>query len=339
MRSFISIIVPVYNVEKYLVACLESLVNQTYQNIEVVLVDDGSTDHSSVICEEYVQRDSRIHLYYQINGGVSSARNLGLEKANGEYVVFVDSDDYVLSNYVETLYGLLSNNNADIAMIALNYKLESNAQASNKNVKIATPNNKDEISMNSEETLNHIFDDDLYLGYVCNKIFKRKFIILYNIRFEESVKLWEDILFCCQYITNINRAIYSSEKLYIYNIRGESATNLNDFKKENTKLIAIEKIMTINNNDKFHNKLKSLYASMAIQVIVSTLYFNGIYDPVLIHCNLQKAKPFLKTKGVSLKIKVYYLVLNTAPKFSFMIYQNLKKLNDLKPNFNKRTSY
>jgi len=207
MGSLISIIVPVYNVEKYLVTCLESLVNQTHQNIEVILVDDGSTDRSRIICEEYAGGDSRIHLFHQINSGVSSARNLGLAKANGDYVVFVDSDDYVFSNYVKTLYELLSNHNVDIAMVGMNYELENKTQVANKNIKYATSNRKDGLIMDSEETLNHIFEDDLYLGYVCNKMFRRDVIVLHNMRFEESIKLWEDLLFCCQYITNIDRAI------------------------------------------------------------------------------------------------------------------------------------
>lgn len=105
-NELISIIVPVYNVEKYIAKCLDSLVNQTYLNIEILLIDDGSTDKSLSICKKYAAVDSRIKLFSKENGGVSSARNLGLLHVQGEYVVFVDSDDFVSPKYCEHLYQL-----------------------------------------------------------------------------------------------------------------------------------------------------------------------------------------------------------------------------------------
>ncbi|MBR1443324.1 MAG: glycosyltransferase family 2 protein [Firmicutes bacterium] len=103
----VSIIVPVYNVEKYISRCIESLISQTYKNIEIILVDDGTQDKSGEICEKYAKKDKRIVVYHKENGGLSDARNYGIEKSNGEYLSFVDSDDYVDFDYIEFLYNLI----------------------------------------------------------------------------------------------------------------------------------------------------------------------------------------------------------------------------------------
>ena len=111
----ISVIVPVYNAEKYLKKCLDSLVNQSYKDLEIILVNDGSQDGSEKICKDYEEKDSRIILINKNNGGPSSARNLGIEKANGEYLSFIDSDDYLALDFYEKLEKSITKNNADIA--------------------------------------------------------------------------------------------------------------------------------------------------------------------------------------------------------------------------------
>lgn len=116
MKDLVSIIVPIYNVEKYLDRCINSLVNQTYKNIEIILVDDGSPDKSGEICDMWSAKDSRIKVIHKNNGGVADARNVGIEEANGKYISFVDSDDYVHVKFIEILYKLCVENDSDIAM-------------------------------------------------------------------------------------------------------------------------------------------------------------------------------------------------------------------------------
>ena len=113
--ELISIIVPIYNVEKYINQCLDSIINQTYKNLEIILVDDGSPDNCGKICDEYAIKDNRIKVIHKENGGLSSARNAGLDVASGEYISFIDSDDYVAENFIEKLYGLCKENDAEIA--------------------------------------------------------------------------------------------------------------------------------------------------------------------------------------------------------------------------------
>jgi glycosyltransferase involved in cell wall biosynthesis len=112
----ISIIVPVYNVEKYLEKCLKSILHQIFSDFELILIDDGSTDSSGRICDEYLKRDSRIKVFHKENGGLSSARNYGIEKSTGKYIGFVDSDDYIAKDMYEVLYNNLQRENADVSM-------------------------------------------------------------------------------------------------------------------------------------------------------------------------------------------------------------------------------
>ena len=114
-RELISVIVPVYNVEQYLKKCVDSIVNQTYKNLEIILVDDGATDSSGEICDELEKLDNRIKVYHKENGGLSDARNYGVERATGSYVGFVDSDDYIDAEMYEKLYDAITKEAADVA--------------------------------------------------------------------------------------------------------------------------------------------------------------------------------------------------------------------------------
>ena len=107
--KLVSVIIPVYNVERYLKKCIDSILNQTYKNLEIILVDDGSTDCSSKICDEYAKNDTRILVIHKANGGQSEARNIGISESKGEYIFFVDSDDYIEYNAIETMLEIAEN--------------------------------------------------------------------------------------------------------------------------------------------------------------------------------------------------------------------------------------
>ena len=116
MKAEISVIVPIYKLEQYLEECVDSLIEQTYKNIEIILVDDGSPDNCGAICDRYAEQDDRIQVIHKKNGGLSDARNAGLDIASGEYVLFIDSDDNVSVDMVEELYGAIKKQNADISV-------------------------------------------------------------------------------------------------------------------------------------------------------------------------------------------------------------------------------
>ena len=120
MDSLISVVIPVYNVERYLSKCLESIYKQSYRNLEIILVDDGATDQCPKICDEYARMDKRAVVIHKKNGGLSDARNVGIQNAKGKYLVLIDSDDYVSENYIEYLYNLLIKDNVDMSICQIN---------------------------------------------------------------------------------------------------------------------------------------------------------------------------------------------------------------------------
>lgn len=174
MEDLISIIVPVYNVEKYLDRCLESIVNQTYKNLEIVLVDDGSIDNSGEKCDEWLKKDNRIKVIHKQNGGVSSARNVGLEEASGKYITFIDSDDYVLENYIENLCTLIDNHT--------------------KVVRIILDSNFEELKVYSQRFFD-IFENTGKFNTACFQLIEKQLLMDYKIKFNEKAGFGEDLLF------------------------------------------------------------------------------------------------------------------------------------------------
>lgn len=122
MNMKVSVIIPVYNVEKYLFRCVKSVIDQTYENIEIILIDDGSEDNSGKLCDNYVQLDNRIKVIHQQNGGLSSARNKGIELATGDAICFLDSDDYISKGCIEEMTSLMEKYNADVSIIQIDRK-------------------------------------------------------------------------------------------------------------------------------------------------------------------------------------------------------------------------
>ena len=180
-NELISIIVPIYNVENYLEKCIESILNQTYKNIEIILIDDGSKDNSKNICKKYVDYDNRVKYYYKENGGLSSARNYGIEKSKGNYLMFIDSDDYIDSDMVEKLYDAIIKNNVDISCGGkyLEFTYETKVI-----------NTSGDFFSNREDTLKRILKVDNVDTSCCDKLFSSK--LFEQIRFPEG-RLFEDL--------------------------------------------------------------------------------------------------------------------------------------------------
>ncbi len=206
----ISIIIPVYNVEKYLRECLDSVLAQTYKNLEVILIDDGSPDSCGKICDEYAAKDNRIKVIHQTNQGVSAARNVGLDAARGEYIGFVDSDDYIQPDMYEYLYQLISKDNADIAMCNViqtdTFKSTSPIQENYRLIK-----NKD------------LFDYSDWM-YLVNKLFKNT--IFKNLSFQMGASAGEDSYIMFHIIKNISLVALGKESKYYYRPNSSSATHV-----------------------------------------------------------------------------------------------------------------
>ena len=205
-EGLISIIIPVYNAEKYLSRCLDSVVNQTYKKLEIIVVDDGSTDNSRKILEKYKKRDNRIVLLYKDNGGQSSARNIGLKRAKGEYIGFVDSDDYIVDNMYEFLKNMIEQYHADIAM----------CDYTRKKIKLNKGWNEKKIVQYRDEDISMLFyrlrgEKSFYS--VWNRLYRKK--LLLGINFIEG-KTTEDVLFTYDVYKKASKVVYSSLKKYMY---------------------------------------------------------------------------------------------------------------------------
>lgn len=215
----ISIIVPVYNVEKYLTSCLDSIIGQTFKGWECLVIDDGSSDSSGVICDEYARKDNRIKVFHKNNGGVSSARNLGLDIALGQYVIFMDSDDLWLStNCLSNLDSIISKTNADI--IRFDYEaIDENGCALYESdyIKYRKP-------FSDRLIPNDVFLSEVIKGEYFSPLllFRRSFAD--NLRFNEKQKFLEDMDFIVRMIPLVQRCYYTTDKYYGYRKLKDSAS-------------------------------------------------------------------------------------------------------------------
>ena len=201
----VSIIVPVYNVEKYLPTCIESLQAQTLHDIEIFLIDDGSQDSSSKICDDYASRDSRVHVVHRKNGGLSSARNLGLEVASGSFICFVDGDDYVAPEYCQSLLLLLQENNCDFSVCGT-IRFADGAEAESQENPISTS-----VLSNGDFLLAQLEKHSEFGA--CNKMYRRDRI--QTLRFA-SGKLNDDVIWSADLAENLQNGVAVTNCPYYY---------------------------------------------------------------------------------------------------------------------------
>lgn len=207
MDDLVSVIVPVYNVEKYVGKMLDSLLAQNYKNLEIICVDDGSTDASLNILKKYMYRDSRIKIIEKTNSGVSDARNIGIENAKGKYIYFCDADDILHITLISTLVALIKN--ADLAYVDFVRNEGEFKQLDG------------EINQDRDDFCEVILNDN---GYLWNKIFVTEIIKIHTLRFDRNIAICEDEVFIFNYLQYINKIKYNPSCLYFYRLHSDSAT-------------------------------------------------------------------------------------------------------------------
>ena len=284
MSKTVSIIVPVYNVEKYIYECVDSLLNQTYRDIEIILVDDASPDACPSICDEYALKDTRIKVIHKENGGLSDARNAGLDIATGDYVLFVDSDDYLDLDFYERLYDNAKIYNADIAIGGIKI-IDA---ASNKLGKQCVYNGECEYL--TEKILPKIKE-----GVCWDKIYKSSFLKSNkNIRFPENIVYAEDILFSYLALSNCHKVVFTSGSFYYWMRRGSSISfATNDEKRSHDTLNVLYSIY----DELIKNNASQDLAGISLNFAIPYLALFAFKDPKnKEHFNecLQKHYPFLK---------------------------------------------
>jgi len=268
----ISVIIPVYNVEPYIRRCLDSVISQTYTNLEILCVNDGSTDNSGKICDEYALMDRRIRVIHKDNGGLSSALNVGLKNHTGRYVGFTDSDDWLEPEMFEVLHNIVTANNAMVGVV--NYFMATDTKSIAMINGLQIPGG----SIPQRDMLLYIFKRDSYKGFsssVCNRLFCAEFLRNSEIAFDESIGFGMDTLFNALIALEENcTGAYSDRAMYHYYQRGTSITNnkplrnISDtFKIYGAIIDAIEKSTYSDISiwvKRFYCYYASLYAEMAL---------------------------------------------------------------------------
>lgn len=251
MKDLISVIVPIYNVEKYLKRCIESILNQTYFNIEIILVNDGSTDNSLEIANEYKKNDSRIKVISKKNGGLSSARNIGIDNANGKYLTFIDSDDYISSDYIEILYNSIIKYNSDISVAIFKLVFEDNSQKRIYKTKRVNEYVNDRYNMLIKMFYQKDFDTSAVAKLFSVKIFE-------GVRFPEGL-LYEDLATIYKLFMNAKKISYINKEIYFYFQRKGSITKDNfkvkDFDLINIVSMILDEMKSVDKKNNLNNKL------------------------------------------------------------------------------------
>lgn len=319
MEDLISIVLPIYNVEKYLRKCIETVLNQTYTNIEILLVDDGSTDNSGTICDEFEKKDKRIKVIHKINGGLSDARNTGLKHAKGKYISFIDSDDYVSEKYVEELYTLLKTNNAQIAVCNFQRVKEDGQAISSEDIKSET--------LSSKEALEKLNDKKFYPASIVawNKLYDIK---LFNHILYPLGKLHEDEYTTYKLYYEAKKVAVTSNVLYYYRTVQTSITNRTFNKTRLDVLEALEERMKF-----FKEKNeKKLYELSLIQYesVLMIHYMNCKFyledskeiQEVILNKYKQNYAEVMHSKECSITNKIKFMIAYKSP----MLYYKIKKV-------------
>lgn len=300
----ISIIVPVYNVKKYLEKCVDSIINQTYKNLEIILVDDGSTDGSSLLCDELSKKDERIVVIHKKNGGLSDARNKGLEIATADLVGFIDSDDYIDNDMYEVLYNNMKNYDADLSMCG-HYDIFPNYQ--DKQVI-----EKKIYNQNSEEAIKMVMEAKILSVTAVNKLYKKQ--LFADLKFEVG-KIAEDAFIMIKLLSKCQRVVATNEKKYYYIHREGSITTAKFSEKFFNVIEAYEQNYEIIERN-FPNlldvaKMRLVWAKFYVldRLLVDNNYQNKRKENELIHYLKENTNFILGNKYFTKGRKIAFLLL------------------------------
>ena len=317
----ISVIVPVYNVEKYVKKCLESISNQTYKNIEIIIVNDGATDNSEKICREFVGNEDRAKLYTKENGGLSSARNHGMQFVTGNYVLFIDSDDYISEEMIEELYNNIKAESADVSVCGV-YNVYSDGQS---------PQCKEEVyfSCDRDGFLKEYFIGEKIPGTICNKLISYE--IASKISFPVG-KIYEDAFYQFKLVKYAKKYVVTTKPYYYYFHRENSIT---------TKPYTIKNMDCIEIYSNFYDyiKIEIPFLSEFAFFRLSYAHFM-VFDKMLLSENYKEIKEYREVLGFLKKNfwKIYknknfrkgrriaVLMLNINIKlYRFLLFKDLKR--------------
>ncbi|MBR1698721.1 MAG: glycosyltransferase family 2 protein [Bacteroidales bacterium] len=319
MESLISVIVPVYNVAEFVLPCLKSIAGQTYKNFECIVVDDGSTDNSGIVCEQFCQQDNRFHLIHQSNLGLGPARNTGVRLSRGEYILFVDSDDYLLPGTLSCAYQLIVSGSYDIAIFGFN-------KTDHAGVPFKTKTPSEKIwTLTGEEALCTLFFGPTYERYLMclawNKLYKRG--IIQGIEMA-AIAPGQDYHYNCQVYQRNPVIVCTEQPYYRWRQRNDSITHQEkSYSYKSFIVLASLNKDVFNSHSRFrHYYLRKLYRSMITSRYA--LLGSGYYHELMDTCHAlfkETGKEYLSSRTISLKEKSLFFCLWPFPHFGRIVFK------------------
>ena len=323
-NPLVSIIVPVYNAEKYIKECVNSIINQTYRNIEIILVNDGSKDSSSKICQLLAKNNPRVKYISQNNKGPSAARNKGIRYAKGDYIQFVDSDDIIEDNMTEELVRAKDKNSQ---LVLCGYNIISRNKTSSKKPNIAGNYTREEFL----RCFGSLFSNRL-INSPCNKLYDKKILDENNLYFDEGISIGEDLLFnldflnCCSAITILPKTLYNYNR---FNTNSLTQSYINHYFENQQKLYDSIRFFLLSNNKYIGNNIEHIETSYTNRVIesIANLFHNNNdlsekairenIKAIILHIDVRRSVKYFqkgniqkKTIGLFIKLKlvngIYY---------------------------------
>ena len=310
VEDLISVVVPIYNVAEYLNECIDSILNQDYKTTEILLIDDGSTDHSGKICDEYARKHRNIRVIHQKNAGLSAARNKGLSVAKGHYICFIDSDDYILPGYLSEMMKTIKKENADICVCGYSKNIPQEKTISGQ-----------------EATIKFLTEQENMDILAWNKMYKRSLFIDYEIRYPEG-EIHEDNLTTYKLYSHAKRVSYIQETLYHYRSRGNSIMKRTKVIKhlqmreraarEAQKYFAKDVVLK-QAADISLLTAKFAYLDKSISGLVEEKYIEEAKDWILDHRDQYKKNIFMGKK-----LKAYYTLLAKLDGKPYVAFRKIK---------------
>lgn len=307
-KVLVSYVIPVYNTEKYIEKCVESILEQNYKNIEIILVDDGSSDNSPMLLDNLKLKDNRIVVIHQKNGGVSKARNEGVKKSKGDYLCFIDSDDYIERDYTNYFLDLIMSNDYDMAV---NYNCFNY-----KNLNQVKKEKTDIIS--SEKVMEYIYTDKINVA-VWNKIYKRDFIIKNNISFDENIWYGEGMLYNIECLQYTDKVAVGNKKVYhqIYNVESAMRKFNLESNKCGIKSLYLQKELWKKKNKNIERAWNYHLRCFNYSILRGIIKSNSIelYKEEYDKC-IEQLKHNIKVvllAPIPIKIKIQYILLSINP--------------------------
>ena len=309
----VSVLVPVYNVDQYLAECLDSVLAQTYRQLEIIVIDDGSTDHSGRIADEYEKKDYRVKVIHQPNGGLSVARNTGLSVATGEYIAMADSDDWVAPNWIETQLDTIKKWDADVAVCGAEMVFENSRLHDDlalvKNF-ITEYDDKKKLTLMQGEWSHSAFAQ----GHIWKKLIRRSCITDHKLEFISDRRYCEDELFTLQVYKHTNRVAFNDKTLYFYRMRGTSlvSSSKSAFRWLMGRLF-MHKTKLINDDDLRDTNMKAMCMMRNVNPKNLLPWEANLYHQTVSYCQ-QHLKELSKTSlSKKQKLAMHLLLKKWAP--------------------------